>query len=121
MAPESPPGTSASASAGAPTTTLLGYVALGVGVVGLGIGTYTGLVALHDKSRLDDACHPGCPQSSADDLHGFRSNRTISWVSYGVGVAAATTGVLLLTIGSPRREHVALRILPGGFQIGGRL
>jgi hypothetical protein len=120
-APEPPPGTSSAVTQGPSTTRILGYVGVGVGVVGLGLGTYTGLVALHHKSQLDDVCHPGCPPSSADDLNGFRSNRTLSWVSYGVGIAAATTGILLLTLGDSKHEHVALRAWPGGLQIGGRL
>ena len=99
----------------------LGYVGIGVGVLGLGVGTYTGLVALHHKSNLDSVCHPQCPRSSADDLDGFRSNRTVSWLSYGVGLAAGATGVLLLTLGHPTHEHVAIRALPNGLQIGGQL
>jgi len=99
----------------------LGYLGLGIGALGLGIGTYTGLVALRDKSRLDEACHPQCPASSADDLSGFRANRTLSWVSYGVGIAGVATGVVLLTIGNPKHEHAALGVWPGGVQIGGKL
>jgi hypothetical protein len=103
------------------TTRVLGYVGVGVGAVGLGLGTYTGLVALHHKSELDSVCHPGCPESSAGDLSGFRSNRTISWLSYGVGIAAAGAGVVLLTLGDSKREQVSLRVWPGGLQIGGKL
>ena len=103
----------------APLRRVLGYASLGVGVLGLGLGTYTGLVALHHKSQLDDACHPGCPQSSSSDLSGFRNNRTVSWVSYGVGIAAVTTGVLLLTVGQPGHEQLAFGVVPGGAQIGG--
>lgn len=98
-----------------------GYVALGVGVLGLGIGTYTGIVALNRKSELDSVCNPNCPPSSAGDIDSFRSNRTVSYVSFGVGIAAAATGVALLVLGKPSAEHVALRALPGGLQIGGRL
>lgn len=103
------------------TVRTLGYVGIGAGVLGLGIGTYTGLVALHHRSNLDSACDPTCPMSSADDLNGFRTNRTVSWISYSVGVAAGATGVLLLTLGKPAREQVAIRALPTGLQIGGRL
>jgi hypothetical protein len=117
----SPGASEPSAHASMPTSRLLGYVGVGVGVVGLGVGTYAGLVALQHKSKLDDACHPGCPESSASDLSGFRTNRTVSWLSYGVGFAAATAGVLLLTVGNSRHEHVALRLLPSGVQIGGTL
>jgi hypothetical protein len=99
----------------------LGYVGLGIGVVGLGVGTYTGLVALHHKSNLDSACHPDCPASSASDIDGWRSNRTVSWVSYGVGLAAAGAGVLLLTLGKPNQDQVAVRAVPNGIQIGGQL
>ena len=98
-----------------------GYVALGLGALGLGIGTYTGVVALHHKSELDSVCHPACPPSSADDLDAFRSNRTLSYVSFGIGLAAAGTGVLLLTLGKPAEEHLAIRALPTGVQIGGQL
>jgi hypothetical protein len=98
-----------------------GYVALGVGALGLGIGTYTGIVALHHKSDLDSVCKPSCPPSSADDIDSFRSNRTVSYVSFGVGIAAAATGVALLTIGKPTEEHLAIRALPTGLQIGGQL
>ena len=98
-----------------------GFVALGVSALGLGIGTYTGVVALHHKSELDSVCHPACPPSSAADLDAFRSNRTISYVSFGVGIAAAATGVVLLTLGKPSAEHLAIRALPTGLQMGGRL
>jgi len=104
-----------------PSLRTWGFVGLGVGVLGFGIGTYTGLVAMHHKSDLDAVCHPGCPQSSAADVDAFRSNRTLSWLSYGVGVAAAATGIVLLTLGKPGHEHVAFRALPTGFQIGGQL
>jgi hypothetical protein len=100
---------------------MLGFVGLGVGAVGLGIGTYSGLVALHHKSDLDSVCHPTCPASSSKEIDSWRTNRTVSWLSYGVGVAAAASGVLLLTLGKPNQEHVEIRALPGGLQIGGRL
>jgi hypothetical protein len=98
-----------------------GFAALGVGALGLGIGTFTGIVALHHESELDSVCKPKCPPSSAADIDSFRSNRTISYVSFGLGVAATATGVLLLTLGKPSEEHVAIRALPTGLQIAGRL
>jgi hypothetical protein len=99
----------------------LAFAALGIGAVGLGVGTYTGLVALHHKSNLDSECHPDCPRSAADEMSSWRGNRTLSWVSYGVGFAAVGTGILLLTLGKPGHEQVALSAMPGGLQIGGRL
>ena len=115
------PAVSDSAASGHSWRKTGGYVALGVGALGLGIGTYTGLRALHHKSELDSVCKPDCPPSSADEIDAFRSNRTISYVSFGVGIAAAATGVALLTLGKPNEEHLAIRALPTGLQIGGRL
>lgn len=111
----------ANPGAGSSSRRTLAYVALGLGAVGLGVGTYTGLVALHHKSNLDSECHPDCPRSAADEMSSWRGNRTISWVSYGVGIAAAGTGILLLTLGKPEHEHIALSAMPNGLQIGGRL
>ncbi|MEO6602596.1 MAG: hypothetical protein ABIQ16_22120 [Polyangiaceae bacterium] len=118
---EPPVAAAAPSNASSSTMRTVGYVSIGVGVLGLGIGTYTGLVALHHKSGLDSACNPKCPVSSADDLDGFRSNRTVSWISYGVGIAAGATGVLLLTLGKPAHESVAIRAFPNGILIGGQL
>jgi hypothetical protein len=121
----STPAPSALAAQGASTGPIshktLAYVGFGVGGLGLAVGTYTGLVALHHKSNLDSMCHPDCPASSASEIDAWRSNRTASWLSYGVGVAAAGAGVLLLVLGNPNHEHVAIRALPSGVQIGGRL
>jgi hypothetical protein len=121
--PDEHPAITTEAPQAAPPNTMrtLGYVAIGVGVLGLGIGAYTGLVALHHKSDLDSACNPQCPRSSASEVDGFRSNRTASWLGFGVGIAAGATGVLLLTLGQPAQEHLAIRALPNGLQIGGRL
>lgn len=119
VGPVAPPQSQVSSSSSSRKT--LGYVGLGIGAVGLGIGTYTGLVALHHKSNLDSVCHPGCPESSASDIDSWRSNRTVSWLSYGVGIAAAGAGVLLLTLGKPNDEHVAVRAVPNGILIGGEL
>jgi len=119
--PVAPPAPSDSSGQGHSWRQTGGYVALGLGALGLGIGTYTGIVALHHKSELDSVCKPNCPPSSADDIDAFRSNRTISYVSFGVGIAAAASGVALLTLGKPHEEHLAIRVLPTGLQIGGRL
>jgi hypothetical protein len=108
-------------SAGLSSQKTWGYISLGVGALGLGIGTYSGVTALHHKSELDAVCDPTCPESSAADLDAYRTNRTVSYVSYGVGIAATVTGVLLLTLGKPSQQHLAVRVLPTGLQIGGRL
>jgi len=79
------------------------YIAFGVGVVGLGVGGVTGVLALGKKSSLDTACGPtkNCPTSSQSDLDSAKTMGTISTIGFivgGVGVAAGI--VLLLTEGS---------------------
>jgi hypothetical protein len=109
------------ASSGPISQKTLAYIGFGLGGLGFAVGTYTGLVALHHKSNLDSMCRPGCPASSASEIDDWRSNRTASWLSYGVGVAAAGAGVLLLVLDRSNQEHVAIRAVPGGVQIGGQL
>jgi hypothetical protein len=75
---------------------VIGYSLAGTGVALVGVGTVTGIMALHHKSHLDDVCHPGCPPSAADDLDAFRAQRTWSYIGFGVGAAAIAGGVVLL-------------------------
>lgn len=80
------------------------YIAFGIGIAGVGVGTVTGILALSKKSSLDTACGPsktGCPSSSQSDIDSAKTMGTISTVGFivgGVGVAAGV--VLLLTEGS---------------------
>ncbi len=84
------------------------------GGVAIAAGTVTGIAALNHKASLDKACNPGCPTSMSSDLDSFRLDRTLSYVGFGVGLAAAGAGVyFLLHEGSSGREVGAL-VLPGG-------
>ncbi|MEO7109778.1 MAG: hypothetical protein ABI183_05030 [Polyangiaceae bacterium] len=80
------------------------YIAFGVGIAGVGVGTVTGILALGKKSTLDNVCgasKTGCPSSSQSDIDSAKTMGTISTVGFivgGVGVAAGI--VLLLTEGS---------------------
>ena len=74
----------------------------------------TGVAALSHKSSLDKACTPGCPSNLSSDLSSFRLQRTLSYVGFGVGLAALGAGTyFLLQRGSSGREVGAL-VLPGG-------
>jgi hypothetical protein len=62
------------------------------------VGVVTGAMALSDKSTLDDACKPGCPPNQADTIDQFRTERTLSYISFAVGAAGLIGGsVLILT------------------------
>lgn len=89
------------------------------GGVALAVGTVTGIVALNRKHALDAACNPGCPSDMASDLDSFRLNRTISYVSFGVGIAAVGTGAYLLLHKRPSGAQVGAVLLPGGGALTG--
>jgi hypothetical protein len=89
------------------------YSALGVGAVGLVVGTVFGVMALDTKSSLDSACGPtktGCPQSLVDRL---KSQAWGADIGLGVGVVGAVAGaVLLLTSQGPSTHASAAGIAP---------
>ncbi len=99
-----------------------GFVSLGVGAVGLGLGVVTGLSALGKKSTLDDVCKPECPQANAGDLDAYRSMRTLSYVGFGIGVIGVGVGTVLLVTAkktAPAGAEVGLWLGPGGAGVSG--
>jgi hypothetical protein len=74
------------------------FVVLGVGVVGVAVGTIFGVVALGTKSTLDGECpNKNCP--SASDQSSINSLGTQAWVStigFGVGIVGLGVGTVLL-------------------------
>jgi hypothetical protein len=97
-----------------------GWAAAGTGAAAVTAGVITGLVASNKRSSLDSVCRPGCPPSSEDDIRAFRTNRTLSYVSFGVGAVTLGIGSYLLLTGSAEAEHVAVRVEPGSVGLGGR-
>ena len=80
-------------------------------------GVVTGVMALSDKSTLDSVCKPGCPASHADTIDQFRTERTLSYISFGVGVAALAGGTVLI-LNSPS-GHVGLSVAPNRVALSG--
>ena len=79
------------------------YIALGLGAVGIGVGSVTGVLALSKKSSLDGACNSSkvCPSTSQSDLDSAKTMGTISTVGFIAGGVLVVTGVVLfLTEGS---------------------
>lgn len=107
-APTSPPAL-ATTTTGAPSSELhatkrspAGWVALGFGAVGLGVGTYFGLHALSQQKNADRDCDPtGCntPYGVSQNSDAIRS-ANFSTVGFSVGLIGVGVGaVLLLTSG----------------------
>lgn len=80
----------------------LAYVAGGVGVVGIGAGVVTGLLANKKYDEAEQLCeNHHCPEGAAglDAVHGFRTLRMVSSVSYGIGAVGIAAGVVLWLTG----------------------
>lgn len=79
----------------------LTWIGLGVGVIGVGVGSVFGIVALGKASDVKDACSgTRCPPSSKDDVDSGRSAATISTVGFvvgGAGLVAAAIGYFALS------------------------
>jgi hypothetical protein len=82
-----------------------GYVMLGAGLVGIGVGTYFGLKAMSLRSKSDEKCLRGCTQEAVDYNN---DAKTAAWgANIGIGVGALVFGIgsyLLLKPLSPIRK-----------------
>jgi tetratricopeptide (TPR) repeat protein len=102
---------------------ILAYSLMGVGVVGIGIGTIFGVQALGSKSDAEDQCKGGfCPASAQKSIDDAKSQALIADIGFAVGVVAAGAGVVLFLTRdtSETKEHVAaLRAAPrpGGGEV----
>jgi hypothetical protein len=99
------------------------YVALGLGAVGLGVGTVFGILAIGKKNDLDSACNPSkvCGKAQQDTIDSGTTFATVSTVGLGVGIVGVGVGTyLLLTSGpssasartSPTAPRAGVRVVP---------
>ena len=77
-----------------------GWVALGAGAVGLTAGGVFGLMASKDNKAANDECRPDDPTQCNDQgvqlSERAASRAMLSSIAFGVGLAAATTGIVLV-------------------------
>jgi hypothetical protein len=102
------------------TSKVPAYAALGVGAVGLAVGTVMMLVNRGKRDDADALCPSGqCPQSKRSDIEDLDASAdsaaTLSLVGYGVGVVGIGAGVVLLLLnGSGKKEAPATAWVRGG-------
>ena len=97
-----------------------GYVGIGVGVVGVGLGTVFLLSAGSKQKEADDAFKAcggkACSQAEfnkVDALDGdAASGKTLAFTSFVVGGLAAATGVTLLVLSKGHSSETAAHITP---------
>jgi hypothetical protein len=98
---------------------LLTVALLTGGGVALATGTISGIAALGHKSKLDEKCSPGCPPSLSSELDAYRFDRTLSYVGFGIGLAAAGAGTYLLLHQSASGTQVGAQLFPAGAALKG--
>lgn len=93
-----------------------GWVALGIGAVGVGVGSYFGLRTFSSKSDANKHCGSAigqsnsqlCDQQGVDLRNQAKTDATLSTISFAVGAAGVAAGVvLLLTGGAKSKSHAA--------------
>jgi hypothetical protein len=109
------------------------WVAYGVGGAGLIVGSITGVLALGAHSNLEAECPSGECQPHDDAEHAQMSSElsryhtfgTISGIGFGVAIAGAATGTVLLLTGSKEKSRPAKAAIwpelgPGKVGVAGR-
>ena len=100
------------------------YVALGAGVVGLGLGTIFGLSAKSKYREANAITNDNCPSSGPCELPGSLfdkreglgndgdSAKTLSIVGFAVGGVGLATGVTLFVLSNKKQGAAAARVEP---------
>ncbi len=109
-------------------SSVLPWIAFGVGGVGLGLGAVTGILAMGKHSDLQKACTGGtCGPQQQSDLDSYHTLGTLSTVGFIVGGIGAAAGVTLLRLqpkaspdAAPATPAAQLVIGPGSIGAVGR-
>jgi hypothetical protein len=104
------------------TQRTLGWVAVGAGAVGVGVGTVFGIMALGKKSQLDDnpACvDDRCAPSQTDAVDAYNLRRTVSSVGFIAGGVLAGVGVVLLVTAPSQKRTAELWVSPSSAGLRG--
>jgi hypothetical protein len=96
------------------TYRILGLSGLGIGAVGLGVGTITGLVAMGKKTDLsaNDECGPdlNCPLARHGDAENYNTLRNVSTVGFVAGGVFAAAGAVLFVMSSSGAAKTSARL-----------
>lgn len=94
------PATPAAPAAEESKNNLPAYIAIGVGVVGAGVGTFFGIKALSAKSDFNN--HP-----TSDNADRTERNALIADMSFGIALTLGITGAVLLLTGNSDSSEIS--------------
>jgi hypothetical protein len=100
-------------------STTLGWVVLGTGVAGLGVGTYFGLAALSKQNNVEKEC-PTPETCSTRGIELGRDAEAAAWgsnIGIGVGIVGVLVGGYLLLTAPASAKSGATRGVPGPLRV----
>lgn len=98
-----------------------GFIVGGVGVLGLGAGTYFGLRALSKRDESEALCKSTCTVRGSELSKEATQNADWSTASFALGLATLGLGAyLVLAADGGQREQAGLVVGPGGATVRGR-
>ncbi len=85
---------------------LVGYIAGGAGIVGIGIGSYFGLAAIHDHNGSKNACADSvCYPQRLGQYNDAVSEARTSTIAFVAGGVLLATGVVLVLTAPEKQSH----------------
>jgi hypothetical protein len=107
--PPPPPGGETTPSGG---RSPLVYAGFGTAIVGIGVGTVTGILTLSKAGSLKDTCRDErCPPSAQSDLDGASATGAISTVAFAIGAAGLAVGIVALVLDKGPTPAASARIV----------
>jgi hypothetical protein len=110
--------TGGSQRTGPSTARTLGFVAGGLGIVSVGVGSFFGLRAFNRWDARNAACQGGCTPEAKTAGDDAQQAATISTVGFGVGVAALGAGLVLILTAPSSKEPSPQSAHVGKVQVG---
>jgi hypothetical protein len=105
---------------GTNTQKVVGFAAIGLGVVGVAVGTIFGLSSMSKHNDAKAACPAACPDPAGvalwDDARAAGNVSTVGFIFGGLGLAGGT--VLLLTA-KPSETSVQVGLGPSSLRLEG--
>jgi hypothetical protein len=100
-----------------PSRSVLPYVLGGAGLVGLAVGGVAGMMAIGQKSVVNDACDgTSCTQRGLTAADAGKRDALVSTIGFGVGIVGLSAGLVLLLTASEKpgaQSHSSALVLTG--------